>query len=335
MRSKRIGNAIVAGAVALLAAASAGAQALANAPGPLKLDIPYNAVAVNVAPLWIAIDNGIFRRYGIEASTELSSKSPVLVASILSGETPFAIAGQDAVISADLNGGDIVLLVTSTEKLFFTVAAQQSIHTVADLKGKKLGVTAFGTTTDFVAHYVVRQAGLRAQDVTILPIGSDANVFAALTAGAIDAGVQGSDVILKPKQYANYNLIAAMTDYDLLFYTGALVGSRSWIAAHHDAAMNVVRGYVAGIAAFYADKKAALAAIGKYTQTTDPAALDGAYQLMARMLLKIPVPRVAGVRSGLDESTVPAAKTADPAQFIDASFVDALQKDGFIAGLYP
>lgn len=321
-------------ALALFATSAANAQAPATTPAPLKLDIPYNAIAINVAPLWIAIDNGLFRRYGIEATTELSSKSPVLVASILSGETPFAIAGQDAVISADLNGGDIALLVTSTEKLFFTLVAQPGIHTVADLKDKKIGVTAFGTTTDFVGHYVATQAGLRAQDVTFLPIGSDANIFAALTAGAIDAGVQGSDVVLKPKQYAGYNLVAAMTDYDLLFYTGALVASRSWVAAHHDTAMNVVRGYVAGIATFYSDKKAALAAIGKYTHTNDPAALEGAYQLLARMLLKLPVPQPAGVRSGLAESPLRASKTADPAQFIDTSFVDALQKDGFVAGLY-
>jgi hypothetical protein len=52
------------------------------------------------------------------------------------------------------------------------------------------------------------------------------------------------------------------------------------------------------------------------------------------MLLKVPAPRPAGVRSGLAESKLAAAKTADPAQFIDASFVETLEKDGFIAGLY-
>lgn len=52
------------------------------------------------------------------------------------------------------------------------------------------------------------------------------------------------------------------------------------------------------------------------------------------MLLKLPVPQPAGVRSGLAESPLRASKTADPAQFIDTSFVDALQKDGFVAGLY-
>ncbi len=321
-------------AAAMLAATGASAQAPAKSDR-LKLDIPYNAVAINVAPLWLAIDGGIFGRYGIEATTELSSRSPALVASILSGETPFAIAGQDAVIAADLNGSDIVVLVTGTEKLFFSIEAVPSIRTVADLKGKKIGVTAFGTTTDFVARYVLQKGGLRPeQDATILPMGSDANVLAALRVGGIDAGVQGSDVVLKPKEFASFNNIASLLDYDLLFYTGSLVGKRSWIAAHPADTLNVVRGFVAGIAAFYRDKESAMAAIGKYTHTTDPAALEGAYQLLVRMLLKVPVPRPAGVRSGLDESKLAAAKTADPAQFIDPSFVDTLDKDGFIAGLY-
>jgi ABC-type nitrate/sulfonate/bicarbonate transport system substrate-binding protein len=330
-RGRRIGWVL-----ALLAVCGpAFAQAPVQGSGGLKLDIPYNAVAINMAPMWTAIEKKLFQRYGIEATTELSSQSPVLVASMLSGETPFAIVGEDAVISADLNGGDIVILVTGTEKLFFTLVAQPSIHSISDLKGKKVGVTRFGTTTDFIARYLTKQAGLVPdRDVTFIPAGSDANVFAALSAGELDAGVQGSDVILKSDEFKSFNALANMYDRDLLFYTGSLVGKKSWIAAHPDDTLNVVRGFLAGIASVFNDKKAAMAAIGKYTATTDHAALERAHALMVRMLLKVPAPRPAGIVAGLDESPLPAAKTADPARFIDPSFVDRLDQDGFIAGLY-
>ena len=149
----------------VLAAASGKAQAPL-----LKLDIPYQAVGIGVTPLWTAIEGGLFRPYGIEATTEFVSQSPVLVASMLSGETPFAIAGEDAVISADMRGGDIAILASGPEKLVFTIYAAPTLHDVADLKGKKIGISRFGATTDFIARYILKHAGLRPdQDATIFP----------------------------------------------------------------------------------------------------------------------------------------------------------------------
>ena len=300
----------------------------------LKLDIPYQAVGIGVTPLWTAIEGGLFRPYGIEATTEFVSQSPILVASMLSGETPFAIAGEDAVISADMRGGDIAILASGPEKLVFTIYAAPTLHDVADLKGKKIGISQFGATTDFIARYILKHAGLRPdQDATILPIGTQANNLVALQAGAIDATVLAPPTTLKARQLG-FNAVADMGDYDLLFYTSGLVAKKSWVAAHRDATLNVVRGYVAGVAAVHRNKEAALAALAKYSRTTDPAVLESAYQSLLKVLPKNPVPRPEALQTGLDQRAQGSAKAADPASFIDPSFVDKLQRDGFIDGLY-
>ena len=73
-----------------------GVHAVAQAPikGP-TLDIPYNSISYNVAPLWLAVDAGAFARYKIDARTEFAAESPAIVASMLSGKTPFAMVGED------------------------------------------------------------------------------------------------------------------------------------------------------------------------------------------------------------------------------------------------
>jgi NitT/TauT family transport system substrate-binding protein len=321
--------AVLAGALWAIVGTNARAEASAT-----KLLIPFQAVGIGVTPLWTAIELKLFQKYGIDATTQFVSQSPTLVAAVLSGDTPFANVGEDAVISADLNGGDIVILVSGPEKLFFEINSIASIKSPADLKGKRIGISQFGATTDFIARYVLKQVGLDAKrDATILPMGPQAANLAALQGGMIDATVLAPPTTIKAEQLG-FPAAADLLNYDLLFYTSALVGKRSYIKTHPDETMAVVKAYVAGSAAVFTNKAAAKAAIGKYSDTTDPKVLEASYQLLTRALPKIPVPKPAAIQTGLSQKTDAAAKTADPASFIDPSFVDQLAKSGFIDHLY-
>lgn len=320
--------------VALFASVAGHAQS-SSASGALsggfKLDIPYQAITIGQLPLWMALDGGFFRRYGINASGEYAGESPALVASLLSGETPFANLGQEAVVKADLNGGDIVVLVSGPEKLFFGMYGKPGLHRVADLKGGRIGISRFGTTTDFIARHILAEAKLDPKtDATILPVGSQVALLAALQSGVIDGAVLGPPIMIKAGQLG-YPELADLTDDPLLFYTDALVGKRSWIATHRDVTLNVVRGFMAGIAAIRTQRQTALATLGKYTKTTDPALLQGAYDLLVKTLPKVPVPKAAAIATSLEGA---AAKTANPTTFIDTSFINELDRDGFIARLY-
>jgi NitT/TauT family transport system substrate-binding protein len=330
MGKSRMALASMAAALALgpLASGDCAAQA------PLTLQIPFQAIGIGLTPLWTAIESGLFRKYGVEASTTFIAQSPTLVAAMLSGDTPVAISGQDAVINADLNGGDIVILASGPEKLVFTIYAAPNLHSVADLRGKDIAISQFGATTDFITRYVLKQAGMEARrDADIVPMGTQANNLAALQAGTIHAAVLAPPTTLKAKKLG-FNAVADMSDYDLLFYTSALLAKRSWVAAHREDALNVVRGYVAGIAMVHNNARAAQAALGKYSDTSDPELLETSYQALVKVLPRVPVPKPAALQTGLNESPNPAAKSADPKSFIDASLIERLEREGFIERLY-
>jgi len=321
-------------AVMALLAFLAGFGPANAAEGRYKLDIPFQAVGIGVTPLWLAIDSGFFRKYGVDATTQFVSQSPTLVAAVLSGDTPFANAGQEAVIAADLNGGDIEILVSGPEKLFFEINAAPTIHRVADLKGKKIGISQFGATTDFIARYVLQKAGLNPKtDASILPTGPQAANLAALQAGLIQATVLAAPTMFKAEDLG-FPAVANMLDYDLFFYTSALIAKRSWVEQHRDETMAVVKAYVAGSAAVHTNEAGAKASIAKYSSIKDPKVLERSYQLLVRALPKVPVPQARAIRTGLDQRSDPAAKAADPQRFTDPSFVNELERDGFIAQLY-
>jgi ABC-type nitrate/sulfonate/bicarbonate transport system substrate-binding protein len=314
--------------------AGSGVAAASEAGTLPKLTIPFNAISVSQTPLYVAVEQGLFRKYGVDVSTEYMANSPQLVAAMVGGQIVVSSAGQDAVVGADLNGGDIVVVATGVEKVIFSIYGKKDLNGIADFKGKKLGITSIGASTDFVGRYVLQQAKLVPEkDVAIIQMGGQPQMMAGLSSGAIDAAVLVPPVTTQARK-AGFKELANLADYPLVFYQGPLDMKKSFINAQRDEALNVMKGYVAGIAATLQNKQAALDAISKYTKTTDPDELNDGYDSVVKVLPKVPAPKPEALKTSLEQSTSPAAKTADAATMVDASLVDQLQKNGFIDSLY-
>jgi hypothetical protein len=77
-------------------------------------------------------------------------------------------------------------------------------------------------------------------------------------------------------------------------------------------------------------------AIGKRLQIKDDKELDDAYQLLKSFIQIKPYPSLDGFRTILTETAkrLPAAKNADPKEFVDTRFIEELDRSGYIDGLY-
>ena len=166
-----------------------------------------------------------------------------------------------------------------------------------------------------------------------LQLGGVPEIMAGIQSGAVDAGVLSPPTDSKARQ-AGLKELVNLAKYDVTYYQAPLAITKSWLAGHHDQALNVVRGYAAGIAFIHRDKEQTKAIIAKYTKTDDQAVLEDAYQALVSALPQAPTPKPDAIQTGLSQSTAPKAQTADPNSFIDASLVDELQKSGFIDSLY-
>ena len=94
--------------------------------------------------------------------------------------------------------------------------------------------------------------------------------------------------------------------------------------------------YIEAIHDFKRDKEAALAVLRKYTRTDDREVLEHNYNEIANKYLPLPIPTREGIRTILTElsSTTPAAKNADPEQFVSYKIAREIEASGFVKRLY-
>src|SRR5207248_4928746 len=133
----------------------------ATAPSALvALRVGLNTPAAAVGPLWIAKEEGIFTRYGIDAELVQVPGAERIVAAMLSGEMPVAGIAAPAVINAVLGGADLVLLGSYTNEVRFQFFGRPDVASVRDLRGKQIGVTGRGGIIRRATELILTQNGL-------------------------------------------------------------------------------------------------------------------------------------------------------------------------------
>ena len=146
------------------------------ASAPTKVVITNSAVNARVAPLWIARDQGFYKKYGIETDLVLIRSGPLQVASLASGDSDVGYSGASTALGAAAGGADLKILASFTNKITYDLVARPGIKTPADLRGKRVGVQAIGGTVWMGAMLGLEQLGLEpSRDrINILVIGDQA-----------------------------------------------------------------------------------------------------------------------------------------------------------------
>jgi NitT/TauT family transport system substrate-binding protein len=149
-----------------LTATSAWAQTRA------KLHVVYPAISGINAPLWYATEQNLFQKYGLEVELIYIPTALQVTRVVLTGDSQIAFSGGAPVVNAVLSGADLVFIGGVANVPAFYMMALPEIKSVADLKGKTVGVTRFGSSTDFALRYLVQKNGFNPdKDLNILQLG--------------------------------------------------------------------------------------------------------------------------------------------------------------------
>jgi NitT/TauT family transport system substrate-binding protein len=113
-----------------------------------NLPIGYTAITGIKAGLWVAEEAGIFEKYSIQPHLILITSGSKMVQAMLGGDLPLAGAAGNAAVDAALAGADIVMIGALAKVPAFYIMALPEIKSIEDLRGKAVGVTRFGSSTD-------------------------------------------------------------------------------------------------------------------------------------------------------------------------------------------
>ena len=235
------------------------------------------------------------------------------------------------VVQANLSGFDLAL-VAGVERFYdSTIFARPGITRLEQLKGKRLGISGYGAATHFAALIVAKHLNLDPnKDMTLVPGGPDAERVAALSAGKIDASVFNSSTVPVAKRMGFIELVY-LPDLGVEVQGNGLATTRAYIKSNRDTVKSALKGYVEAIHFIFNNKPATEKIFAKYMRTDDPEVLEQSYQVYVKTTPKKPYPTMKGLQFLLDALApqMPQAKNAKPEQFVDLSFLQELEKEGF------
>jgi NitT/TauT family transport system substrate-binding protein len=317
--------------IILLAAAlqlyfSLGAQ---SQPLP-KIRIGYPSISSRQAQLWIAKDEGLFRKYGLDVELIFLRGGQVAIQALTGGDPPLVTIGN--VIIANLQGHDVVLVGSVENSYDQVVFARPGTATrLEQLKGKRFGISGFGSATHNAALILFKKFNLEPnKDVTFVPTGTGPERLAAMGAARIDATFFNPSEVPQALKAGLVEVIQ-MADIGFEVQGSGLATSRSYIKANRETVKGALKAYIEGIYYAFANKAAALKSLSRYMRTNDQEVLDYSYQHYLKRTPKKPYPTMKGIQNLIDMSgpQIPQAKSAKPEQFVDLTFLQELEAEKF------
>jgi NitT/TauT family transport system substrate-binding protein len=320
----------------LIASASVAADRTTGL-APQKVNVAYSSISGNNAPLWVTVDKGFFRKHGLEVQPVLIESGTTAAQSLISGEVSFAHMAGAAVMQSNLRGADTVMIAGVVNTLIFQLYTDKSISRPDQLKGKAVGVTRFGSSTDFAMRYALEKYGLEPnKDVTILQLGNVPALLSALEGGKLQAAMLSPPTTLRAKK-AGFPVLADLQMLGLEYQHTGIATTRGLIKSKPELVRDFMRAYVEGIHYAKTHRNETLEILAKYLRTDDKDILDETYEsIMVTLVPEKPYPTLKGIQIMLRElgAKDPVARTARPEQFVDLTFVKELDTSGFVDRLY-
>jgi NitT/TauT family transport system substrate-binding protein len=318
--------------IVLLASGAASAQQLK------KIRIGYPSLSFRQSNVWVAREEGLFKKYGLEVEPIFLRGGQIATQALAGGDPPIVNIGT--VVQANLQGHSLVLIAAVETSYDQIVFARPGTAMIEELKGKNFGVSGFNSATHYASLILLKHLNLEPhKDVALIPSGPDAERLAALSSGKIDATFFSSSAAPVARK-AGFKELLQIADLGVEVQGNGFATSRAYIRTNREVVKSALKGFVEAIYFIYANKQEAQRVFAKYMCTTDKDVLEDSYQGYIKMIPKKPYPTLKGIQFMLDmlAPQLPQAKNAKPEQFVDLTFLQELEKEGFfteMAKRYP
>ncbi len=307
-----------------------------------KLRVGLSSISATSGSIWVAEEKGLFKKHGIDAEVIIiGGGASRVVSSLIAGEIQFSVGGGDAVIRAALRGADTVLAASPLKTGLQRLMVRPDIKTPAELKGKKVGITRFGSASHWVLQLFLRKWGMRSEDIQMVQLGSSPAMFASLEKGGIDGAVFTIPTFFVAED-RGYRILADPVDLDIYYLQNSVDSTKALLRQKHDQTVRFVKGICEGLAYFKKNKQESLAVLQKKlriqsAQEKDIKYLEASYNLLAtKFYNQVPYAMPKAVETTLEfiAPEEPKARGVDPKFFVDESIVREVEASGFIKKLY-
>ena len=319
---------------------AAAAPGVALAQQPAKLAFPYGPLGLNSVPWVVAKEVRIFEKNGLDLDMVYVGASAVIVQSMLSGSSNIAGFGGPAVVTNVLRGGDIIQVAAMAPYFTQSLFVRPDIRDLLSLQGKKIGITRFGSVTDFALRTIIERHNLK--DVNILQMGGFPEAVAGLSRGAVDGALFSPPHNFRMLKEGFRELVSQkdLRNFGSGFLTQGIVARRSYAASHREVIVRLIKSTVEGIRYALNNEDATKRIISKYLGITDTDLLRQSYLYVTDTFVREPfVPESvmqAMVQRMVQVNMIDAksAQTTPTTAYFDNSYVAELKQTGFLDNIW-
>ncbi len=295
-----------------------------------RLTIGIGAVSGNTAGLITAKEVGLFEARGLDVEFADFARSTSCVTAMISGQVAMcAGVGGVPLIHAVLAGAELRGVAALVDTMPYSVVADPAITAVSQLRGKRIGITTFGSSSDFAARALLAGAGLQPDDVTILTIGPQRVRFAALEAGRIDATLV-TPPITGLARARGLRILIDLPNLGLDYPHSLVVVTTGMSQDHPETIREVLAAIVEGVRYFKTHRDEGMRILARYLEVEDPGMTAEAYGFLSGIISETLHVSASGMQTVLDglATTNPAARKADPEDFLERRFLREPQAGG-------
>jgi NitT/TauT family transport system substrate-binding protein len=308
-------------------AVSATASATATPkPSPFKLVVSYSNIIGDELPLWCTKEGGFFEQNALDIGDLQNIASAQGVPAVISNQVQVAQVGGSEVLSVNAEGGDLVVVAQLAGVYPFVLEVAAPIKTIADLKGKKVGVSSVGSSSDIATRAALTKMGLDPnKDVVIVAVGSAAQRTAAMLSGAIDAGVsQPPDTLAVEAK--GFHVLYDLASQKLPSANTSVVVTRTFLNANRAVVQRYVDSLVQGIKKMKAERQFGIDVLKKYFKSTDDTAMAATYDFYAQLVTStqpFPKPEMFADAQTILGAKSDKVKNYDVTKMLDTTFVQS------------
>ena len=308
----------------------------AEAASAARLRVGYPSPSASFYPLFATKEAGLFEKYGFD--TEMIYVQGVQLVQVhVAGQLDVSTISSVVYLQASVEGADLIQVASSIDGQLMKVMVHPSIAKPQDLKGKTLAVTRFGSLTDLLIRPALKNWGLEPmKDVKLVQIGRMPDIATAISQRTVDGGVISFPTSVQAEKL-NIKTLLDFAESDYALPATTVVISRRYGKSHRDDVLRFLRAYIEGTQRLFADRELGIRALRKYGGISDRDMLAGTYDLFtSRYIKKIPKVNQKGVENSLSliAESNPRAKGRKAEEFMDTSFMDELEKTGFIKSVW-
>ena len=301
-----------------------------------RIRAAYSAMSGSMSWVWAAKEGGYFDQHGLKVDLIYIGGTAQLFQSMLAGEIGFGVGGGPSIISVNTQRTSIVAIAGTLNRMIMKIMAIPQIRSSADIRGKRIAITRYGTSTDFAARLFLKSWGLSPEkDAVILQVGSVPNIVASLQSGASQAGALSPPAHLQAEKMGFAELMD-LSKGDIYYPFTYVAVSAAFLGKNGNLMRPFLAASVEGIRRFKTDKPFAKKLIAKYLRISDDKVLEETHQLFSELFERVPYVKREGVTSLVQilAEKDPKAETVKVDSIIDNQFVRELETSGFINNLY-